>query len=506
MIITILFPELVVLRAIFEFVMALQALRLMEHDGEIPVELPWWLPPQGSSLSLGRFSQSKHQKAAEIENPPVQDDSKWTLTHCFFANMGGFYYEEGESRFPVTALQLAKNSLLFDRPTITEEEIQDRSKQDWFAKGVAALQFLQLALSLIVRTARGLAFSQLETMTLGFAVCGAIIYLVYFYKPQKVETRTPLTRRSEPGRGPPPRPLRFEKTYDGFWDVLINERSSYADTADPKAGEQVARIPNDNIPVSDSRVAHPGVFLLAFASGLFGAMHAIAWHFEFPSTVEKILWQTATVVSAGSPLVGLVIIPFAQLTVSAGDAQLFMRKCLRLMREFSWHVSDKRPVDRAYGELENILALRDATGPEAQRPYADIFGPEQNQASDLGRELLHFLQQPTDQDVARLNAQPELLDLLGDKEFTQQFRLLVDVMEGKESKTLTETAKTNVYPRKNMLPKALNQGILYVTTILYCLSRLSLMAIAFSSLRLMPESVYVSTPWTVYIPSLGSTG
>jgi hypothetical protein len=56
-------------------------------------------------------------------------------------------------------------------------------------------------------------------------------------------------------------------------------------------------------------------------------------------------------------------------------------------------------------------------------------------------------------------------------------------MDGKESKRLNETAKTNVFPRKNMLPRAFNLCVLYVTGSLYCLSRLSLLAVAVSSLR-----------------------
>lgn len=74
MIITILFPELIVLHAIFEFSMALQALRQMERS-EKDVKLPWWLPP------------SKQRKSQPSGNG--SGDSKWTLTHCFFANMGG---------------------------------------------------------------------------------------------------------------------------------------------------------------------------------------------------------------------------------------------------------------------------------------------------------------------------------------------------------------------------------------------------------------------------------
>lgn len=517
MIITILFPELIVLHAIFEFSMALQALRLMERSEKVEkvVKLPWWLPPSKQQKGQPSGSDSK--------------DSKWTLTHCFLANMGGLYYcDRGQPQFPLTALQLAKVSG-FKHPDITEEDIKDKSKQDWFAKGVAALQFLQLALSLLVRTNQGLAFSQLETVTLGFAVCGAVIYLVYLYKPQNVTTRTPLPPRNEPVQGgttqqemlqtEPTCPLRFEKTYDSFWDVLMNERSSKNKTfakTDEECPEQSLeqtpeRIPNDNIPISENHVAHPGVFFLAFASGLFGAMHAIAWNFEFPSTVERILWQTATVVAAGSPVVGLIAIPFAQLTVPAGDPQLFMQNCLRLMRELSWNASDKgqadngqvdrRQVKRAYEELEKILAPENGTRSMEQRPYTWIFS-EQNdqQALNLGRKLLTFLKEPETPGQGTL-----LLDLRSDKEFIGRFQRLLNLMEGNESKKLNDTAKTNFFPRESLLPKGVNKGILYATSILYCLARLSLLAIALSSLRQMPESVYVNTPWTAYIPTLGSS-
>jgi hypothetical protein len=210
MVIMILFPELGVIHAIFEFTMALEALRLMEQDIQKSVALPWWLPPRAlSSLppqrrlrfpsclacSLSRFR--KPREDMDIERQSIQDGPKWTFTHCFFANMGGLYYEGAQEQFPLTALQLARDVKGFERPSITKEEIQDKSKQDWFAKGVAALQFLQLALSLIVRTNQGLAFSQLETITLGFAVCGMVTYCIYLYKPQNVATRTLWPQRSE---------------------------------------------------------------------------------------------------------------------------------------------------------------------------------------------------------------------------------------------------------------------------------------------------------------------
>lgn len=289
MIITVLFPELIVVHAIVEFSMALQALRGFERAGR-PVDLPWWLKRPSLSSSALRLSipwkcvacptqQNKtdnesqsaddRERTAESELRSVDQrldtagsgshslhryDRKWTLVHCYFANMGGFYCKgkRYDQRFPLTALQMVEVPN-FESPQVTEEEIADKSKRDWFAKIIAALGFLQLVLSLIVRTSQGLAFSQLETITLGFAVCGAMIYLLYLYKPQQVETGIPVERYVDGRRDAP---LEFRKTYDSLWDVLTNE-SAHDDTtqdSDDRNSKVPERIPNDNIP--DIREPH----------------------------------------------------------------------------------------------------------------------------------------------------------------------------------------------------------------------------------------------------------
>ena len=198
MVVNILFPEFIVFRAACEFFMAIQALKIMDKNGKV-VAYPWWYRPRLSlsslvqqlshlwrrlrkmlSLSHGHDGQdSEDQKSAGCHNEKPAGPPEWTLTHCFFANMGGIYYKNGNSQFPLTALQIAAEPNGFDSPEMQEEHSQDRSKRDWFAKGIAVLQFLQLILSLMVRRTQRLDFSQLETITLGFVFCGALIYLIY---------------------------------------------------------------------------------------------------------------------------------------------------------------------------------------------------------------------------------------------------------------------------------------------------------------------------------------
>ncbi|KAK7920068.1 hypothetical protein PG985_008090 [Apiospora marii] len=490
MTITIFFPEFMILHALFELMIAIEALQEMAKKKTRSVKLPWWL-----SLSRGRGSGTDPE--AQVTNNKTEGPS-WTLAHCFLANMGGIRYQRLGASFPLTAFQIANTQHgLFNQPEMTEDDIGERTKQDWFIKLLATLQFLQLALSLIVRTSQGLDFSQLETITVGFAVCGVLIYLLYFSKPQGLQACFVTSVRLS-GQD-----LLFQKTYDGFWDVLRNKRQ--ADKTDRSSPTIVERIPNDNIPISQNQWAHPGIFLLALTSALFGALHAIAWNFEFPTLPEKILWHVATIVSAASPVAGLLLIPVAQLTVSSGDPHVFLTNCLRLVREASWHLrdmKDKQAAQQVYKRLEAIYAKKDTSCEDAQVYYQEIFSGDEATAQ-LPHKVMELFNMTGDAEkTGDREKTPVLVNF--PKAFASEFCSLVRLMDEKESKKLNATAKTNVFPRKIWLPGWINHLLLYFTSALYVMARVCILAVGFSSLRQMPASVYDNTPWTVYIPSVGS--
>ncbi|KAK7983496.1 preprotein translocase subunit YidC [Apiospora arundinis] len=454
MAITILFPEFMVVHALFELLMAIEALQTMKNSAtnksnksNKSVELPWWWlsPPQLPSILLTRMKSFRK------------------------------------------SLQIAHNNdENLDEPDVTVENIQDLSKTDLFVKIIAAIQFLQLVSSLIVRTTQSMAFSQLETLTVGFAVCGFLTYLFYFYKPQGVKTNLETKKKFSL--------VRNEKTFDSFWDVLINKKRW------ARISTKVTRIPNDNITMSQNQWGHPGIFVLALASALFGAMHAIAWDFEFPSVQEKMLWHIATIIAVASPVAGLLLIPVAQLTISSVEAHAFIGDFLRLLREFSWHTQDKGAVNEVYKQLQNIYIVRNANSRDAQISFKQIFS-EADPKSQLPDQLLAFLN--AEGDWERIDGLGKLIQESFTETFKSEFYNLVLLMKVEESKKPDETAKTNVFPRSITLPNWLNLCVLYSASVLYILARLSLLAVGFSSLRRMPASVYVNTPWTAYIPSVG---
>jgi hypothetical protein len=121
----------------------------------------------------------------------------WTLTHAYFANKGGVRVKRSDSPLgvfsdtPLTTKQLPaaiRLGALTSVPEISRKEIEDRSKSDKFTKGLALLQSLWLAASLITRAVQNLAVTQLEVVTIAFAVCTIITYGFCWYKPQDVQT------------------------------------------------------------------------------------------------------------------------------------------------------------------------------------------------------------------------------------------------------------------------------------------------------------------------------
>lgn len=533
MLITVLFPELVLIQAILEFHMAWKALRLMS-DNSKSVKWPWWsqfpsflrlptrrhypaskgedlegqavegLESQGKNNIQGQVEStlksqdgriSKDQDVRGLKSQEDTDGSKkrtWTLTHCYFANMGGFVYTAGGQQLLVSAQQLAKvEDTSYACPEITEEDIKDKSKQDWLAKLFAALQISQLILSIITRRIQGLHFSQFETVTLSFAICGVLIYCTYFHKPQKIEQAIELKHATSEATAHF-LTLQSEKTFDSFWAIMLNKRTDEKETDSSK--NKALRIPNDNVPSNKgTNDVHPAVYLLALASGLFGAIHAIAWKFEFPTEEEKLLWQIATCISAASPVVGLMAIPLSQLTKAAGDPKLFVGNCLRVMQEYSWHTANISWVNDTIKALENSI-IKDES-----KAYSEIF---RKPGGDTLTELRDFM----DRKGRFHSLDPKAFELHDDKLFAEHFRRLISSMMGKETKKTNEAAWTDKWPRKPLLPQGINQGILYITGFLYCASRLILLAVSISSIRKMPGSVYIVTDWTRYLPTFGAMG
>lgn len=114
----------------------------------------------------------------------------WTLTHSYYAMMGGFVLQEPHSEPVDRYLPLwQRNGVLSEagvryrmkhEPTLIPDlplaEIVDKSKADGLAKALVGCQVLWFCLICLVRLAQGLPLSLLEAATIAHALCALLTY------------------------------------------------------------------------------------------------------------------------------------------------------------------------------------------------------------------------------------------------------------------------------------------------------------------------------------------
>ncbi|KIJ47392.1 hypothetical protein M422DRAFT_248780 [Sphaerobolus stellatus SS14] len=151
----------------------------------------------------------------------------WTKRHSHYLQMGGFLvngakrgarrrsagaspyfyydYDIGEQTYVLTEGDfyhlIAYNAI--DIPTITAEEIKDRSKSDSLAKAIATVQILWFVTQTIARHIQKQSVTQLELTTAALAALTIIMYLYWWHKPMEIQVGTML-RLCQPAIGSDP--------------------------------------------------------------------------------------------------------------------------------------------------------------------------------------------------------------------------------------------------------------------------------------------------------------
>jgi hypothetical protein len=120
----------------------------------------------------------------------------WTMTHGFFLIMGGFTLHN-ERRTALRILEPRELESLSEAgkiewPSITEEEIQDRSKGDYLSKAIVLVQTSWFITQCIVRGAYRLEVTELEVATLAYAVLTGFTYYLWWKKPLDVRCSIPV--------------------------------------------------------------------------------------------------------------------------------------------------------------------------------------------------------------------------------------------------------------------------------------------------------------------------
>ncbi|KAG2340255.1 hypothetical protein BDR05DRAFT_984127 [Suillus weaverae] len=210
----------------------------------------------------------------------------WTLTHGFFAWMGGFVlYVHGEPRATLTPNELERfvRKGYVEMPVITEADIEDRSKGDGLYKCIAILQLAWFVVQLIARTAQGLPVTLLEIDTLGVVAMACIAYGFWWRKPKDIR-RPYIVHWNSEATDPSLCASNLENNYYYSHTRRSLVRPLLFGFDDQKSGPSLI-----------SFVAG------CFSGVVFGAVHCLGWN-VFLRRTEQILWRVASIGATCSPL------------------------------------------------------------------------------------------------------------------------------------------------------------------------------------------------------------
>ncbi|KAL8898461.1 MAG: hypothetical protein Q9192_002079 [Flavoplaca navasiana] len=232
-----------------------------------------------------------------------EKDTRWSIRHAFYANMGGFVFHARQSApFPINGKQLhwlIKHGYV-EYPMLSSKACWDKSKADGFQKSLTCLQTGWFIIQIVGRAIQKLPITTLEITTLSFVLCTLVMYTQWANKPLDVESPTVITStrsiaeiliEAGPAASQPFKqtPLDFIDNQSPSWltEVQPHLRFRTGPTMRP-----LPRLTNDRFPVIGA--GPDAVFLFLFTMAFCG-LHFVAWDFSFPSHLERDLWRAASI-------------------------------------------------------------------------------------------------------------------------------------------------------------------------------------------------------------------
>ncbi|KAI9713056.1 MAG: hypothetical protein M1820_001041 [Bogoriella megaspora] len=151
-----------------------------------------WLSARRMSKELNKIFKEQNDGKSAFRR------FEWTISHSYFAGMGGFVFEkeflpQGEKTLfnaPERLTLTASGVLLLARcghlPDVHRDVIWDKSKADGLAKTVVCVQAAWMIVQIGGRLVVHEPVTLLEVNTLGHIFCAFIIYVLWWKKPKEV--------------------------------------------------------------------------------------------------------------------------------------------------------------------------------------------------------------------------------------------------------------------------------------------------------------------------------
>lgn len=268
-------------------------------------------------------------------------NDNWTMTHGFYAEMGGFVLEDPYfPPFPVTTSQicyLVRNQYI-KMPNITREEIQDKSKADGAVKVLAFFQTGWVVLTIIARAAQDLPITLLELETCAIIACSLFSFYFWFSKPMDISKPTKLhadisiakilIRAGDEAKGPYSRtPLDFVECFDPLVKYFGQKE------------RPVSRI-SENLDVLADTVWIHILFDLPFVPLII--IQFLGWNFIFPSRAEQLLWRWGCIIYTAALIPYGIIETIAQLFEK--EPKTFMQRMNSYKRKWPYSIAAWIPI------------------------------------------------------------------------------------------------------------------------------------------------------------------
>lgn len=202
---------------------------------------------------------------------------------------------------------------IIDLPDTDARQLQVLNRGDTLVKILALVQIIYLVIQLVVRKVTGLPSTQLEIGALAFSISSIATYILYWNRPQGVESTHIIKPKCAPskarilelaGRGPSfmwTKP-RAEYSFDKLYDVVPV----------PNDALHIINSPSGSVPDALEGFSGNNAEMMTLAAGaflggtVFGGVHCLAWNFHFPTPGEALAWRICSVLTSAIPLLSVL--------------------------------------------------------------------------------------------------------------------------------------------------------------------------------------------------------
>ena len=272
--------------------------------------------------ALGQYISARRS----VEDFHASGFQGWTLKHGFFADMGGFVLDPSDFvPFPLNVNQvhylLCNGYIDYSAVHLSASDISDRNKFDGMSRLITSAQLFWFVLNTIARAAQGLAITTLEISTIGFAFCSLCTYFCWRHKPQDISEPIRLRPKASmadilvQAGSAAAKPYKYTPMdfagrrphwFGVMWAYVVQLPSSIGIHLHPR------RRPIDKI--WDDEYGELGLWqslVLMLVQFGFAGIHIAAWNFDFPTSVEAMLWHISTVYVFASMIMTWLIFAYA---------------------------------------------------------------------------------------------------------------------------------------------------------------------------------------------------